>query len=132
MRDKREETQTSEEVEEKKSDDVDDDNVGVVNETYFYARYVVLLRVVARFHNEVSNDDNRQSSLKTVDFQDVTVGYDRELEAFKEEWDLRCKAIRGDREVEFRSSLSPFLVAWSCFHLDTSKDSTEAYRRMMS
>ncbi|KAK0465805.1 hypothetical protein IW261DRAFT_1427007 [Armillaria novae-zelandiae] len=32
----------SKEVEEKKSDDMDDDNVGVVNETYFYTRSVYL------------------------------------------------------------------------------------------
>ncbi|KAK0214573.1 hypothetical protein IW262DRAFT_279272 [Armillaria fumosa] len=41
--------------------------------------YTVSLSSVARFHNEVFDEDNGLRSWKTVDFRDVTTGYERHL-----------------------------------------------------
>lgn len=75
--------------------------------------YTVLLRIVAKFHDEVFAEGSGLSSLKRVDFRDVTLRYDRELEAFKEEWEGRFNAVGGDRGAEFRCKLLPFLVGYS-------------------
>lgn len=69
--------------------------------------YTALLRIVARFHDEVFAEGSGLSSLKRVDFRDVTIRYDRELEAFKEEWEGRFNAVGGDRGAEFRCKLLP-------------------------
>ncbi len=42
--------------------------------------------IVVRFHDEVFAEGSGLSSLKRVDFRDVTMRYNWELEMFKEEW----------------------------------------------
>ncbi|KAF9048353.1 hypothetical protein BDZ89DRAFT_1057928 [Hymenopellis radicata] len=71
--------------------------------------YTVLLRIVARFHDQVFARAGREGSgtvnMKKVDFKTLTPPYDEELAVFKEEWERRFR--------DMRCQLLPFLVAYS-------------------
>uniref|UniRef100_A0A0W0G6S0 Xylanolytic transcriptional activator regulatory domain-containing protein n=1 Tax=Moniliophthora roreri TaxID=221103 RepID=A0A0W0G6S0_MONRR len=78
--------------------------------------HTALLRIVARFHEEIFSDPNSPSGLnKRVDFRTVTMDHDARLTQFEEEWTRRFSETLkpGDRGAEFRCSLLPFLVAYS-------------------
>ncbi|KAJ7027527.1 hypothetical protein C8F04DRAFT_965053 [Mycena alexandri] len=80
--------------------------------------YTTLLRVVARFHDEIFSDPSSPTGLnKRVDFRTVTMMHDAKLTAFAEEWTQRF-AQDSDPNGEYRKcvmrcKLLPFLVGYS-------------------
>lgn len=80
--------------------------------------YTALLRIVAKFHDEIFSDPNSASGLnKSIDFRTVTLTHDAHLMRYKEEWSRRFKEAgeggREDRGGAVRCLLLPFLVAYS-------------------
>jgi hypothetical protein len=78
--------------------------------------YTALLRIVARFHEEIFSDSATPSGLnKLVDFRAVTLKHDAHLSAYHEEWEKRFKdALQpNDEGSAFRCLLLPFLVGYS-------------------
>ncbi|KAK7047769.1 hypothetical protein VNI00_006097 [Paramarasmius palmivorus] len=78
--------------------------------------HTALLRIVARFHEEIFSDSSSPSGLnKRVDFRTVTMNHDAHLTQFEEEWTRRfAECLKpGDQGAEFRCKLLPFLVAYS-------------------
>ncbi|KIK64122.1 hypothetical protein GYMLUDRAFT_40371 [Collybiopsis luxurians FD-317 M1] len=78
--------------------------------------YTALLRIVARFHDEIFSDPSSPSGLnKHVDFRSVTLKHDGHLTAYHEEWERRFNdALQPeDPGSAFRCLLLPFLVAYS-------------------
>lgn len=72
--------------------------------------YNSLLRIVARFHREVFSDRSRQIHSKRVDLQSVTMRYDVEIDAFKEEWKGRFAAGGSHRGAMLGRSQLHFYV----------------------
>ncbi|KAJ7915584.1 hypothetical protein B0H13DRAFT_2231820 [Mycena leptocephala] len=73
--------------------------------------YTALLRVVARFHDDIFSDPTSPSGLnKRVDFRSVTITHDAKLAAFMEDG---LSALRRNRKCIVRCKLLPFLVAYS-------------------
>ncbi|KAJ4490612.1 putative fungal-specific transcription factor [Lentinula aciculospora] len=78
--------------------------------------YTALLRIVARFHDEIFSDPNSPSGLnKRVDFRSVTLKHDENLAVYHKEWEKRFNdALQpDDRGSAFRCLLLPFLVGYS-------------------
>ncbi|KAJ3931253.1 MAG: putative fungal-specific transcription factor [Lentinula lateritia] len=78
--------------------------------------YTALLRIVARFHDEIFSDPNSPSGLnKHVDFRGVTLKHDENLTTYHKEWEKRFNdALQpDDRGSAFRCLLLPFLVGYS-------------------
>ncbi|KAJ7573951.1 fungal-specific transcription factor domain-containing protein [Mycena floridula] len=78
--------------------------------------HTALLRIVAKFHDEVFSDPTSPSGLnKQIDFRSVIITHDAQLTRFKEEWVQRFKdhSENEDRGVGLRVMLLPFLVAYS-------------------
>lgn len=78
--------------------------------------HTALLRIVARFHEEVFSDPNSPSGLnKHVDFRKVTLKHDEHLMRFEEEWTKTFKdqLKPDDPGAAFRCSLLPFLASYS-------------------
>ncbi|KAJ7086357.1 hypothetical protein B0H15DRAFT_346044 [Mycena belliarum] len=78
--------------------------------------YTALLRVVARFHDDIFSDPTSPSGLnKHVDFRTVTITHDAHLTRFGEEWKARFEADSDatDPLAVLRCKLLPFLVAYS-------------------
>ncbi|KAF7318088.1 hypothetical protein HMN09_00316700 [Mycena chlorophos] len=78
--------------------------------------YTALLRLVARFHDDIFSDPTSPTGLnKRVDFRSVTLAHDAKLERFAEEWGQRLTrdSDPNDRKCIFRCKLFPFLVAYS-------------------
>ncbi|KAJ3730753.1 fungal-specific transcription factor domain-containing protein [Lentinula raphanica] len=78
--------------------------------------YTALLRIVARFHDEIFSDPNVPSGLnKRVDFLKVTLKHDEHLTAYHKEWEQRFNdALQpDDRGSAFRCLLLPFLIGYS-------------------
>lgn len=78
--------------------------------------YTVLLRIVARFHDEVWATAGGQSgrmNMKKLDFRKITLPYDRELDVYQDTWDANFKEVGGDAGAQMRCKLLPFLVAYS-------------------
>ncbi|PBK66477.1 hypothetical protein ARMSODRAFT_960039 [Armillaria solidipes] len=72
--------------------------------------YNSLLRIVARFHNEVYSDRSGLINSERVDLQSVTMRYDVEIEVFKEEWERKFKAGGAHRGALLRRSQLHFYV----------------------
>ncbi|KAJ6632448.1 hypothetical protein B0H10DRAFT_1771021 [Mycena sp. CBHHK59/15] len=78
--------------------------------------YTALLRLVARFFDDIFSDPKSPSGLnKRVDFRTVTVSHDAKLTEFSEEWSIRFAqdSDPNDRKAILRCKLLPFLVAYS-------------------
>ncbi|KAJ7577862.1 fungal-specific transcription factor domain-containing protein [Mycena floridula] len=78
--------------------------------------HTALLRIVAKFHEEVFSDPTSPSGLnKQIDFRSVTMMHDTQLIRFKEEWTQRFKdhSENEDRGGGLRVLLLPFLVAYA-------------------
>ncbi|KAH7879353.1 fungal-specific transcription factor domain-containing protein [Lentinula edodes] len=78
--------------------------------------YTALLRIVARFHDDIFSDPNSPSGLnKHVDFRGVTLEHDKKLTTYHKEWEKRFNdALQpDDRGSAFRCLLLPFLVGYS-------------------
>ncbi|KAF9267092.1 hypothetical protein L218DRAFT_955568 [Marasmius fiardii PR-910] len=78
--------------------------------------YTALLKIVAKFHEEIFSDFSSPSGLnKRVDFRSVTLKHDENLIQFEKEWTERFKERLkpDDLGAAFRCSLLPFLVAYS-------------------
>lgn len=63
-----------------------------------------LLRIVARFHNEVYSDKSGLSGSERVDLRSVTTRYDLEIEVYKEEWKRKFAAGGAHRGTVLRCS----------------------------
>ncbi|KAK0214502.1 fungal-specific transcription factor domain-containing protein [Armillaria fumosa] len=72
--------------------------------------YNSLLRIVARFHREVFSDRSRQIHSERVDLRSVTMRYDVEIDAFKEEWKGRFAAGGARRGAVLGRSQLHFYV----------------------
>ncbi len=57
----------------------------------FMCGYSVLLRIVVRFHEEVSLRRGGPINSERGNLRDVTMTYDGEIEIFKEEWKRKFK-----------------------------------------
>ncbi|KAJ7711995.1 hypothetical protein B0H16DRAFT_1744612 [Mycena metata] len=110
--------------------------------------YTALLRVVARFHDEIFSDPASPTGLnKRVDFRTVTLLHDAKLTAFSDEWTQRfaqdsdpngeCLSfhlpfhvadLEIDRKCAMRCKLLPFLVGYSRLVM-FSFGFQQAYRR---
>ncbi|KAJ7773647.1 fungal-specific transcription factor domain-containing protein [Mycena maculata] len=78
--------------------------------------YTALLRLVARFHDDIFSDPTSPSGLnKHVDFRTVTMTHDAKLTHFSEDWTQRFAqdSDADDRIAVLRCKLLPFLVAYS-------------------
>ncbi|KAJ7348619.1 fungal-specific transcription factor domain-containing protein [Mycena albidolilacea] len=78
--------------------------------------YTALLRVFARFYDEIFSDPTSPSGLnKRIDFRSVTIAHDVKLTAFMEEWSKRFAedSDANDRKCAVRVKFLPFLVAYS-------------------
>ncbi|KAL0948305.1 hypothetical protein HGRIS_010897 [Hohenbuehelia grisea] len=78
--------------------------------------YTALLRIVARFHEEIFSDPDSPTGLnKSVDFRTVTLAHDEHLTAYYEEWSKRFAedSDPNDPGCAFRCLLLPFLVEYS-------------------
>ncbi|KAI0795864.1 hypothetical protein C8Q75DRAFT_744153 [Abortiporus biennis] len=88
------------------------------NETYDLGlcAYTALLRVVAKFHEEIFSDPDTPSGLnQRLDFLEVTSRHDEHLTRFFEEWSRRFRedTDTSDPGAVFRSTLLPFLTSYS-------------------
>ncbi|KAJ7725205.1 fungal-specific transcription factor domain-containing protein [Mycena metata] len=93
--------------------------------------YTALLRVVARFHDEIFSDPASPTGLnKRVDFRTVTLLHDAKLTAFSDEWTQRFAqdSDPNDRKCAMRCKLLPFLVGYSRLVM-FSFGFQQAYRR---
>ncbi|KIY68921.1 hypothetical protein CYLTODRAFT_373583 [Cylindrobasidium torrendii FP15055 ss-10] len=70
--------------------------------------YTVLLRIVARFHEDILQANGRR-----IDFRALTLPYDKELDDFYHDWDARFKEVDGDEGAQVRRKLMPFLLGYS-------------------
>ncbi|KAK0234486.1 hypothetical protein EDD85DRAFT_1025365, partial [Armillaria nabsnona] len=70
----------------------------------FLCGYDVLLRIVARFHEEVLLDRSGPINSERGNLRDVTMKYDLEIEIFKEEWKRKFKAGGAHRGAILRRS----------------------------
>ncbi|KAJ7187010.1 fungal-specific transcription factor domain-containing protein [Mycena filopes] len=78
--------------------------------------YTSLLRVVARFHDDIFSDPTSPTGLnKRVDFRTVTMMHDAKLTAFTDDWAKRLAqdSDPNDRKCVMRCKLFPFLVGYS-------------------
>ncbi|KAJ3986547.1 putative fungal-specific transcription factor [Lentinula detonsa] len=78
--------------------------------------YTALLRIVARFHDDIFSDPATPSGLnKSVDFREVTLEHDEKLITYHKEWEKRFNdALQpDDRGSAFRCLLLPFLIGYS-------------------
>ncbi|TFK71035.1 hypothetical protein BDN72DRAFT_493272 [Pluteus cervinus] len=78
--------------------------------------YSALLRIVAKFHDEIFSDPSTPSGLnRRLDFRAVTMAHDAHLNAYNEEWSRRFAqdSDPNDRAAVFRCNLLPFLVEYS-------------------
>ncbi|KAF9467566.1 fungal-specific transcription factor domain-containing protein [Collybia nuda] len=78
--------------------------------------YSALLRIVARFHDEIFSDPSAPTGLnKQVDFRSVTMNHDARLTRYHDEWSKRFAegSDPDDSSCAFRCSLLPFLVGYS-------------------
>ncbi|KAL0066966.1 hypothetical protein AAF712_005955 [Marasmius tenuissimus] len=78
--------------------------------------HTALLRIVARFHEEIFSDPGSPSGLnKRVDFRTVTLKHDEHLTRYQEEWSktFKDRLKPDDPGAAFRCSLLPYLVAYS-------------------
>ncbi|TDL16780.1 hypothetical protein BD410DRAFT_807837 [Rickenella mellea] len=78
--------------------------------------YSSLLRIVAKFHEEIFSDLNSPSGLnENLDFRAVTLYHDEKLEEYFQEWTARFNADSDpdDKTCKFRCTLLPFLVNYS-------------------
>ncbi|KAL0566819.1 hypothetical protein V5O48_015183 [Marasmius crinis-equi] len=78
--------------------------------------HTALLKIVARFHEEIFSDPSSPSGLnKDVDFRTVTLKHDGYLIQFEEQWSQRFKEQLkpDDPGAAIRCSLLPFLVTYS-------------------
>ncbi|KAG8996728.1 hypothetical protein FRB94_008065 [Tulasnella sp. JGI-2019a] len=78
--------------------------------------YTALLRLVARYLEEVYSDPDSPTGLnKNIDFRGLTDRYNKELSAFQREWSERFnkEADTSDQAVRYRNNLLPFLINYS-------------------
>ncbi|KAF9653763.1 hypothetical protein BDM02DRAFT_3153137 [Thelephora ganbajun] len=77
--------------------------------------YTSLLRIVAKFHEELFSDPDTATGLnKSIDFKAVTQQHDDKLTMFNDEWKEKfVESDTGESSYAFRSSLLPFLVNYS-------------------
>ena len=78
--------------------------------------YTALVRIVAKFHEEVFSDLNTPTGLNlSLDFVAVTKRHDKALSDYHEEWQGRFDTYSdpNDPGSAFRCKLLPFLVAYS-------------------
>ncbi len=66
--------------------------------------YSVLVRIVARFHEEALRDQSGFINSERGNLRDVTVRYDGEIEIFKEEWTRKFKVGGAHRGAMLRRS----------------------------
>ncbi|PBK66476.1 hypothetical protein ARMSODRAFT_1021282 [Armillaria solidipes] len=72
--------------------------------------YNVLVRIVARFHEEVLLDQSGFINSEKGNLRDVTMRYDVEIEIFKEEWKTKFQAGGVHRGVMLKRSQLHFYV----------------------
>ncbi|TFY54810.1 hypothetical protein EVJ58_g8640 [Rhodofomes roseus] len=75
-----------------------------------------LLRIMARFHEEIYSDPNSPTGLnQNLDFREMSVRHDESLTHYFEEWTRRFKddTDMQDPACAFRASLLPFLTSYS-------------------
>ncbi|KAK0234469.1 hypothetical protein EDD85DRAFT_774367 [Armillaria nabsnona] len=78
----------------------------------FMCGYNVLLRIVVRFHEEVSLRRSGPINSERGNLRDVTMRYDGEIALFKEEWKRKFKAGGAHRGAMLRRSELHFYVAY--------------------
>ncbi|KAK0234481.1 hypothetical protein EDD85DRAFT_84347 [Armillaria nabsnona] len=74
--------------------------------------YNVLVRIVARFHEDVLLDRSGLINSEKGDLRGITMRYDMEIEIFKEEWKMKFRAGRIHRGAMLRRSELHFCVAY--------------------
>ncbi|KZT65531.1 hypothetical protein DAEQUDRAFT_768801 [Daedalea quercina L-15889] len=78
--------------------------------------YTQLLRIMARFHEEIYSDPSSPTGLnQSLDFREVSLRHDESLTRYFEEWTRRFKEDTDlqDPACAFRASLLPFLTSYS-------------------
>ncbi|PBK66466.1 hypothetical protein ARMSODRAFT_851481, partial [Armillaria solidipes] len=78
----------------------------------FLCGYNVLLRIVARFHEEVLLGRSGLINSEGGNLRDTTMRYDAKIEIFKEEWQKKFKARGTHRGAMLRRSELHFYVAY--------------------
>ncbi|KAL1755599.1 fungal-specific transcription factor domain-containing protein, partial [Schizophyllum commune] len=87
-----------------------------LNHDVHLCAYNALLRIIAKFHEEVFSDTSSPTGLnKRLDFCTVTLKHDEHLTKYHEEWAkiFREESDHSDSSSEFRCLLLPFLVNYS-------------------
>ncbi|KAK0471066.1 hypothetical protein IW261DRAFT_1344923, partial [Armillaria novae-zelandiae] len=78
----------------------------------FLCGYNVLLRIVARFHEEVVTSRSSLINSERGNLRDSITRYDAEIEIFKEEWQKKFAAAGAHRGAILRRSELHFYVAY--------------------
>ncbi|KAL6303631.1 hypothetical protein BKA93DRAFT_853541 [Sparassis latifolia] len=78
--------------------------------------YTQMLRIMARFHEEIFSDPTAPSGLnQAIDFHEVTLRHDEDMTRYFEDWTRRFEEDSDLQEpaYAFRASLLPFLTNYS-------------------
>ncbi|THH12044.1 hypothetical protein EW146_g7836 [Bondarzewia mesenterica] len=78
--------------------------------------YCSLMRIVAKFHDDVFSDPDTPTGLnQSIDFREVTLRHDVNLERYHQEWADRFArhSDQNDPACAFRCKLLPFLVNYA-------------------
>lgn len=87
-----------------------------LNHDVHLCAYNALLRIIAKFHEEVFSDTSSATGLnRRLDFRSVTLRHDEHLAHYHEEWAkiFKEESDHSDSSSEFRCLLLPFLVNYS-------------------